>query len=105
MCEEEAASDDYIALAREAARSLVVLALAGERDALREFLTPDPQVPQVTYTVSCHATGEVVASHIRDFSDPSAAMCALVYCAHDTHEFAELQASSRAGVRYLALRR
>jgi len=105
MCGESHESPAFDAYAQEAARCVVALAVGDERDALREFLTPDPQTTQVTYTVSCYSTGDVVATHIRDYSSPASAVCALVSCDDPAHETAELLASSRTGIRWSALRR
>ena len=89
----------------EAARALVALADAGDEDALRRYLRPDPDCTTVSWTVACYRIGDLVPHVMRDFTDPVAAVTTLAGCGEPEHMAAELVASTPRGLCWVALAR
>lgn len=89
----------------EAARAVVDLADAGDADALRGLLRPDPGVGAVCWTVACYRIGDLVPSSLRDHTDPAEAVRALVSCGDASHVAAELVACGPDGLAWVALAR
>lgn len=89
----------------EAARALVALADAGDEDALRRYLRPDPDCTAVSWTVACYRIGDLVPHVMRDFTDPVAAVTTLAGCGEPEHMAAELVASTPRGLCWVALAR
>ncbi|MCU4186038.1 hypothetical protein K6U06_16840 [Acidiferrimicrobium sp. IK] len=96
-------SDDARHHAADAGRRLVVLGDAGDADALRLLLRPDPSVPAVAWTVACYQIGDLTPSALRDFADPVEAVTTLVHCGEASHLAAELVASTDDGLRWTSV--
>jgi hypothetical protein len=90
---------------RDAAKVLLGLAASNDEASLREYLRPDPQQSDVTWTVACYQIGDLTPCALMDFASPVAAVNTLADCGQASHVAAEFVASTPAGSRWTALTR
>lgn len=98
-------TNQAIKAAREAAQALRDLADARNDAALRQYLRPDPEQADVTWTVACYQIGDLTPCTLKDFASPVAAMRNLADCGQASHLAAELVASTPSGTRWTAVLR
>ncbi|MGH9125314.1 MAG: hypothetical protein ACRDZ8_11400 [Acidimicrobiales bacterium] len=98
-------TNQAIKAAREAAQALRDLADARNDAALRQYLRPDPEQADATWTVACYQIGDLTPCTLKDFASPVTAMRNLADCGQASHLAAELVASTPSGTRWTAVLR
>lgn len=87
----------------DAASALIELAEAGDGEALRALLRPDPARAAASWSVACYRIGDLVPHSLRDFTDPVDAVTTLADCGDPDHLAAELVASTSDGLCWVPL--
>jgi hypothetical protein len=105
LAREQPQTDGATEAARDAAKALLHLAAIKDDAALRQFLRPDPQELETTWTVACYQIGDLTPCALLDFASPVAAVASLASCGEPSHVAAELVASTPEGTRWTALTR